>query len=102
MTSPLAVVDYLENAVMSTLGVGREAAGRLASSLGREPLAPPKASARLLKPAEAPAHKSEAEEAMFFGTNSNERRRNHAEAEEQRQDRQVIARAQAHVCGSPR
>lgn len=48
MTSPLAVSDYLENAVMSTLGVGREAAGRLAASLGREPLDPPKASALLI------------------------------------------------------
>ena len=48
MTSPLAVSAYLENAVMSTLGVGREATLRLGASLGREPLAPPKASALLI------------------------------------------------------
>jgi len=48
MTAPLAVSAYLENAVMSTLGAGREAAGRLVASLGREPLDPPKASALLI------------------------------------------------------
>lgn len=48
MTAPSAVSDYLESSVMGALGGGREASGRLAAKLGREPMDTVKASALLV------------------------------------------------------